>query len=47
MPVMHVARVHRARAEKVSGMIERHQDHDEAAEQVNVIQARPSRRRLC
>jgi hypothetical protein len=44
--IMHVARIHRACAKKVSRMIEGHQDHYQSAEQVNAIQSRPSRHRL-
>ena len=38
--IMHVPRIHRAGAKKITGMIEHHQNHDQATEQIDAVKPR-------
>ena len=40
---MNVARIHRTRAEKIARMIEHHQNHDQATQQINAVEPWSSR----
>ena len=36
--IMHVARIHRAGAKKITRMIEHHQNHDQATQQIDAVE---------